>query len=158
CDVQVEGESIRLGASLSLAAINVAIPGDPSSAAFLLVAALLMPGSRVTIRNVMVNPLRTGLVRTLIEMGADLRLKNERVDGGENVADLTVAASSLRGVEVPAARAPSMIDEYPILAVAAAFANGPTVMHGLAELRVKESNRLGAVAAGLRTCGVDARE
>ena len=158
CDVEVEGESIRLGARRSLTATDVAIPGDPSSAAFPIVAALLVPGSRVTIRDMMVNPLRTGSLTTLIEMGADLRLENERLEGGEKVADLTATASPLRGVEVPADRAPSMIDEYPILAVAAAFAHGTTVMHGLAELRVKESNRLAAVVAGLRSCGVEARE
>src|SRR5438067_9267477 len=133
CDVAVEGESIRLGARRSLVATNVAIPGDPSSAAFPVVAALMVPGSRVIIRNVMVNPLRTGLFRTLIEMGADLQFENERVEGGEKVADLNIAASRLSGVEVPAERAPSMIDEYPIFAVAAAFASAPTVMHGLAE-------------------------
>jgi 3-phosphoshikimate 1-carboxyvinyltransferase len=158
CDVEVEGESIRLGVSRSLTATDIAIPGDPSSAAFPVVAALIVPGSRITIRNVMVNPLRTGLFKTLLEMGADLRFENERLEGGEAVADLNVGASSLRGVEVPAERAPSMIDEYPILGVAAAFASGTTVMHGLAELRVKESNRLAAVVAGLRACGVDARE
>jgi 3-phosphoshikimate 1-carboxyvinyltransferase len=158
CDVEVEGESIRLGARRSLAATDVAIPGDPSSSAFPVVAALLVPGSRISIRNVMVNPLRAGLIVTLIEMGAEISLENERVEGGERVADLTIAASRLSGVEVPAERAPSMIDEYPILAVAAAFARGTTVMHGLAELRVKESNRLAAVVAGLRACGVDARE
>jgi 3-phosphoshikimate 1-carboxyvinyltransferase len=134
------------------------IPGDPSSAAFPVVAALIVPGSRVTVRNVMVNPLRTGLLTTLLEMGADLRIENERVEGGERMADMTVEASGLHGVEVPAARAPSMIDEYPIVAVAAAFARGRSVMHGLAELRVKESDRLAAVVAGLRACGVDARE
>ena len=158
CDVEVEDESIRLGARRRLVATDVAIPGDPSSAAFPIVATLLAPGSRVIIRNVMVNPLRTGLVKTLIEMGADLKIENERLEGGEVVADLTVTASSLHGIEVPAERAPSMIDEYPILAVAAAFARGRTVMHGLAELRVKESNRLAAVVAGLRACGVDALE
>jgi len=158
CDVEVEGESIRLGARRRLLGTDVAIPGDPSSAAFPLVAALIVRGSRVTVRNMMVNPLRAGLIKTLIEMGADLKVENERLEGGESVADLVVAASDLRGVEVPAARAPSMIDEYPILAVAAAFAMGRTVMHGLAELRVKESNRLAAVVAGLRACGVDAME
>ena len=158
CDVEVEGETIRLGARRRLVATDVAIPGDPSSAAFPIVAALLVPGSRVTIRNVMVNPLRTGLLATLLEMGADLRLENRRIEGGEGVADVTVTESTLHGIEVPAERAPSMIDEYPILAVAAAFATGHTAMHGLAELRVKESNRLAAVVAGLRACGVDARE
>jgi len=158
CEVEVAGESIRLGARRRLVATDVVIPGDPSSAAFPMVAALLVPGSRVAIRNVMVNPLRTGLLTTLLEMGADLRFENQRAEGGEKVADVTATASTLHGIEVPAERAPSMIDEYPILAVAAAFATGPTVMHGLAELRVKESDRLAAVVAGLRACGVEARE
>lgn len=158
CDVEVEGGNVRLSARRTPVGTDVTIPGDPSSAAFAIVAGLLVPGSQVTIRQMMVNPLRTGLLTTLIEMGADLRFANEHVQGGEKVADITVAASQLRGVEVPADRAPSMIDEYPILAVAAAFASGDTVMHGLAELRVKESNRLAAMVAGLRACGVDAQE
>ena len=158
CDVESEDGVIRLGEQRSLRGTDVLVPGDPSSAAFPLVAALLVPGSRITIRNVMVNPLRTGLFATLREMGADLRFENEREQGGERIADLIVAASDLQGVEVPATRAPSMIDEYPILGVAAAFASGRTVMHGLAELRVKESNRLAAIIAGLQACGVDARE
>jgi 3-phosphoshikimate 1-carboxyvinyltransferase len=106
----------------------------------------------------MVNPLRSGLLNTLEEMGANFGLENERVDGGEKVADVTVAASRLNGVEVPASRAPSMIDEYPILAVAAAFAGGRTVMRGLAELRVKESDRLAATVAALTACGIKAWE
>ena len=158
CQVEKDDEVISLGRERSLSGTSVSIPGDPSSAAFAAVAALIVPGSRVTIRNVMVNPLRTGLFTTLREVGAGLRFENERRHGGEAVADLTVSTSELRGVEVPARRAPSMIDEYPILAVAAAFASGRTVMHGLAELRVKESNRLAAMVAGLQACGVDARE
>jgi 3-phosphoshikimate 1-carboxyvinyltransferase len=158
CKVESAGGVIRLGERRALQGTSVLVPGDPSSAAFPIVAALLVHGSRVTVRNVMVNPLRTGLLTTLLEMGADLRLEKERVEGGEKVADITVSASKLHGVEVPANRAPSMIDEYPILGVAAAFGSGRTVMHGLAELRVKESNRLAAVVAGLRACGVDARE
>ena len=158
CDVESAGGIIRLGKNRSLHGTDVLVPGDPSSAAFPIVAALLVPGSEVTVRNVMVNPLRTGLLTTLLEMGAALRLASERLEGGERIADVTVAASALHGVEVPADRAPSMIDEYPILSVAAAFARGTTVMHGLAELRVKESNRLAAVMAGLRACGVEARE
>ena len=158
CEVIREGESIRLGAQRSLTGTSVAVPGDPSSAAFPLVAALLCPGSEVTVRSVMVNPLRAGLFETLLEMGAELELANRRTTGGEPVADVTARASRLRGVEVPAVRAPSMIDEYPVLAVAAAFAEGRTVMHGLGELRVKESDRLAAIIAGLRRCGVDARD
>ncbi len=133
----------------------VRVPGDPSSAAFPLVAALIVPGSSVTVRNVGLNPRRTGLYDTLREMGADLAVANRRVEAGEPVGDITVRAGALAGVEVPAARTPSMIDEYPILAVAAAFAKGRTVMRGLSELRVKESDRLGAIARGLDACGVE---
>jgi 3-phosphoshikimate 1-carboxyvinyltransferase len=158
CDVESDGGVVRLGARRALTGTDVVIPGDPSSAAFPIVAALIVAGSKLTMRNVMVNPLRTGLLTTLKEMGADLRFTNQRVQGGEAIADIGVSASNLTGVEVPADRAPSMIDEYPILAVAAAFARGQTIMHGLGELRVKESNRLAAVIAGLRACGVDARE
>jgi 3-phosphoshikimate 1-carboxyvinyltransferase len=158
CDVENDGDLIRLGRERILTGTSVSIPGDPSSAAFPIVAALIVPGSRVTILNVMVNPLRTGLLATLREMGADLHFGKERMHGGEAVADVTASGSDLRGVEVPPERAPSMIDEYPILAVAASFATGRTVMHGLAELRVKESNRLAAVVAGLQACGIDARE
>lgn len=158
CDIDNGDGVIRLGARRTLTATDVQIPGDPSSAAFAVVAALIVPGSRLVIRHVMVNPLRSGLFRTLREMGADLAFANERSQGGEAIADLIVTASALRGVEVPAERAPSMIDEYPILAVAAAFANGRSVMHGLGELRVKESDRLAAVVAGLQSCGVEARE
>ena len=158
CDVDTVDGTVRLGERRTLTGTNVVVPGDPSSAAFPIVAALAVPGSEVTVRNVMVNPLRTGLLTTLIEMGADISFANERDEGGEKVADLMVRASVLRGVEVPASRAPSMIDEYPILGVAAAFASGRSVMHGLSELRVKESDRLAAIIAGLRACGVDARE
>jgi 3-phosphoshikimate 1-carboxyvinyltransferase len=158
CDVESEGGVIRLGANRTLSGTDVVIPGDPSSAAFAIVAALIVPESKITIRKVMANPLRTGLITTLGEMGADLSFGDERSEGGEAIADLAVAASELEGVEIPAGRAPSMIDEYPILAVAAAFARGQTVMHGLAELRVKESNRLAAVIAGLKACGVEAYE
>ncbi|WP_395622731.1 3-phosphoshikimate 1-carboxyvinyltransferase [Sphingomonas daechungensis] len=158
CEVVTEGRRIALGQRRSPIGTDVTIAGDPSSAAFPIVAALIVPGSQVTVRNVMVNPLRAGLLITLREMGAGIQLKNERIEGGEPVADLTVETSSLIGVEVPAHRAPSMIDEYPILAVAAAFAEGRTVMHGLAELRVKESDRLAAIVAGLLECGVEARE
>jgi 3-phosphoshikimate 1-carboxyvinyltransferase len=158
CDVESGAGVIRLGARRELHGTDVLIPGDPSSSAFPMVAALIVPGSRLTLRNVMVNPLRAGLFKTLREMGADIVTSNRRLQGGEEVAELTVAASKLRGIEVPADRAPSMIDEYVILAVAAAYAGGRTVMHGLAELRVKESDRLAAIVSGLRACGVEARE
>lgn len=130
------------------------VPGDPSSAAFLVVAALLVPGSDVVIENALMNPTRTGLIETLREMGGSIEALNPRLSGGEEVADLHVRHSALRGVAVPPERAPSMIDEYPVLAVAAAFAEGETLMQGLEELRVKESDRLAAVAAGLAVNGV----
>jgi 3-phosphoshikimate 1-carboxyvinyltransferase len=133
----------------------VRIPGDPSSAAFPLVAAAIVPGSSVTVRNVGLNPRRTGLFDTLREMGADLTVANARSEAGEPVGDITVRHGKLTGVDVPASRAPSMIDEYPILAVAASFAHGRTVMRGLGELRVKESDRLSAIARGLAACGAD---
>ena len=156
CDVERENGTVRLGPKRELTGRSIEIPGDPSSAAFPLVAALLVPGSEVTVRSVLVNPLRTGLFATLAEMGAELRTENPRTTGFEPVADLTARFSQLKGVEVPASRAPSMIDEYPVLAVAAACASGRSVMHGLAELRVKESDRLAAVIAGLQACGVEA--
>ncbi len=156
CDVEVDGDRISLGSRRSLTGTRVEVPGDPSSAAFPIVAALTVPGSAVTIRSVMVNPLRTGLFTSLQEMGADLTIENRRSSGGEEIADLTARFSRLQSVEVPADRAPSMIDEYPILAVAAAHAHGRSVMHGLAELRVKESDRLAAIIAGLNACGVEA--
>ena len=145
---------ITLRGQPELRAADLAVPGDPSSAAFPAVAALLVPGSQVVIEGIGVNPLRAGIFDTLKEMGADLAFSNERVAGGEPVADLTVRAGALAGIEVPAERTPRMIDEYPILAVAAACARGRTVMHGLAELRVKESDRLAAMAEGLAACGV----
>jgi 3-phosphoshikimate 1-carboxyvinyltransferase len=158
CDVEVEGGTIRLGKRRKLTATSVQIPGDPSSAAFPLVAALISPGSNVRVRSVMMNPLRTGLLTCLEEMGADLSIGNRRSAGGEEVADITARFSRLRGITVPAKRAPSMIDEYPVLAIAASLAEGRTEMHGLGELRVKESDRLAAIIAGLRACGVEARE
>jgi 3-phosphoshikimate 1-carboxyvinyltransferase len=120
-----------------------------------LAAALLVPGSEIVLEDVMTNPLRTGLFVTLREMGASIETLSTKTDGGEEVADLRVKASSLRGVVVPAERAPSMIDEYPILAVLASFAEGTTRMRGLSELRVKESDRLAATADMLRVNGVD---
>jgi len=126
---------------------DLTVPGDPSSAAFPAVAALLAPGSAVTLTGIGLNPLRTGLYETLREMGASLEILNPREEGGEPVGDLKLMASALKGVDVPPERAPSMIDEYPILAVAAACAEGRTIMRGLAELRVKESDRLAAIAA-----------
>ena len=134
------------------------VPGDPSAAAFPLAAALIVPGSDIVIRKVGVNPGRVGLIATLREMGANIEMGPRREVGGEPLADIAVRAGPLRGVEVPAARAPSMIDEYPILSVVAACAEGTTRLKGLAELRVKESDRLGATAAALRAAGVTVTE
>jgi len=150
------GRQIVLTGRPELQPNKVVVPADPSSAAFPLVAGLIVPGSEVVIEGVMDNPLRTGLVTTLLEMGARIEAKNRRTEGGEDVADLVVHASNLRSVDVPAERAPSMIDEYPVLAVAASFAEGTTRMRGLHELRVKESDRLAAVHAGLVANGVNA--
>jgi 3-phosphoshikimate 1-carboxyvinyltransferase len=149
---------IRLQGQGRLTGQTIVVPGDPSSAAFPLVAALIVPGSDIVIENVLMNPTRTGLIATLLEMGASIELLNGRDAGGEDVADLRVRHSELRGVTVPADRAPSMIDEYPVLAVAAAFAGGETLMQGLDELRVKESDRLAAVARGLEANGIDCTE
>jgi len=149
---------IRIEGQGQLTGQTIAVPGDPSSAGFPLVAALIVPGSDITIENVLMNPTRTGLITTLLEMGASIELVNPRNAGGEDVADLRVRASELKGVTVPAERAPSMIDEYPVLAVAACFAEGETLMHGLEELRVKESDRLAAVARGLEANGADCTE
>ncbi|ESZ31426.1 MULTISPECIES: 3-phosphoshikimate 1-carboxyvinyltransferase [unclassified Mesorhizobium] len=137
---------------------TIAVPGDPSSAGFPLVAALIVPGSDILIENVLMNPTRTGLLLTLQEMGGQIDILNPRNAGGEDVADLRVRYSELKGVTVPPERAPSMIDEYPVLAVAASFAEGETLMQGLEELRVKESDRLAAVANGLKLNGVDCTE
>ncbi len=152
------GRAITLCGQCELTGRDVIVPADASSSAFPGVAALIVEGSEVTIRNVGLNPLRTGLFRTLEEMGADISFSNHGAHAGEPVADITFRTSRLHGVEVPAERTPSMIDEYPILAVAAAVAHGPTRMHGLAELRVKESDRLGAIAEGLKSCGVGVTE
>jgi 3-phosphoshikimate 1-carboxyvinyltransferase len=150
--------TIRLEGRGKLSGQVIDVPGDPSSTAFPLVAALLVPGSEITILNVLMNPTRTGLILTLQEMGANIEVMNARNAGGEDVADLRVRHSELKGVNVPADRAPSMIDEYPVLSVAAAFAEGATTMTGLDELRVKESDRLAAVARGLELNGVDCTE
>jgi 3-phosphoshikimate 1-carboxyvinyltransferase len=150
------GRVIELEGQPELAAAPILVPGDPSSAAFPLVAALLVPGSRLVVEGVGLNPLRTGLLAMLREMGARLLVENARTEGGEPVGDLVAEHSELRAVDVPPGRAPSMIDEYPILAVAAAAARGTTRMRGLAELRVKESDRLAATAALLAANGVRA--
>lgn len=162
-DLEVETDAdgvryIHLQGQGELSGQTITVPGDPSSAAFPLVAALITEGSDVTIENVLLNPTRTGLITTLLDMGADIAFQNKRQTGGEDVADIRVRSSKLKGVRVPKERAPSMIDEYPVLAIAAAFAEGKTVMEGLAELRVKESDRLAAVANGLKINGVECEE
>jgi 3-phosphoshikimate 1-carboxyvinyltransferase len=149
---------IRLAGGQGLTGTHVRAPGDPSSAAFPIVAALITPGSEVTVEGVMLNPLRAGVFTTLQDMGADLTISNLREDSGEPVGDLTARYSALKGVTVPEDRAPAMIDEYPILSVAAAFATGTTIMRGIGEMRVKESDRIALMAAGLKACGVDLEE
>ena len=153
-----EGRAIAVTGQPELAGRPVAVPADPSSAAFAAVAALILPGSELRLPGVGINPHRAGLYQTLQEMGAALSFENRREPAGEPVADLVARAGPLEGVEVPATRAPSMIDDYPVLAVAAACARGRTVMRGLGELRVKESDRLAAVARGLAACGVEVEE
>jgi 3-phosphoshikimate 1-carboxyvinyltransferase len=152
------GRRVTVTGQPELSGHAVKVPGDISSAAFPLVATLLVPGSAVTLQGVGVNPLRIGLIDTLDEMGATIVLRNRRKVSGEPVADLVVRTSRLKGVVVPARRAPSMIDEYPIIAVAAACARGTTRLEGIGELRVKESDRLAAIAGGLKAAGVRVEE
>lgn len=152
------GEEILLMGEAELTPCAVEVPRDPSSAAFPLVAALIVPGSELVIPSVLLNARRIGLIDTLKEMGADIQITNVRESGGEKIGDLVVRHSKLKGVDVPAERAPSMIDEYPVLAIAAAFATGMTTMNGLDELRVKESDRLSAIVAGLKANGVTVEE
>jgi len=146
--------AISVTGETELRPTRIDVPSDPSSAAFPLVAALIVPGSEIVLLNIMLNPRRIGLIETLLEMGARIEIRNRRDNGGEEIGDLSVRHSALKGVDVPPERAPSMIDEYPVLAVAASFAEGRTIMRGLEELRVKESDRLAAVAAGLAANGV----
>ncbi|RZJ04744.1 MAG: 3-phosphoshikimate 1-carboxyvinyltransferase [Brevundimonas sp.] len=153
-----QGWRVSLKGGQALAGTDVAVPGDPSSAAFPLAAGLIVPGSEVTVEGVMLNTLRTGLFETWREMGADLTVSNRRMAGGEEVGDVTARHSALTGVVVPAERAASMIDEYPVLAATAAFATGVTVMRGIGEMRVKESDRIALMAAGLKACGVTVEE
>ena len=159
-DVTVADGGVRrisLTGYAELEARDVMIPGDPSSAAFPGVAALMVPGSDVTIENIGLNPLRAGLFETLEEMDADIEITNVRDQSGEPVGDITFRYGPLTGADIPASRAPSMIDEYPIAAMAAAVAFGETRFRGLAELRVKESDRFAAIVDGLVACGVPAR-
>lgn len=149
-------DHIEIIAPAGLMGCAIDVPGDPSSAAFPTVAAILQPGSEITLGQICMNPRRAGIYQTLIDMGADITLMNQRVSGGEKIAGLRVRGGEpLRGIDVPAERVPSMIDEFPILAVAASCATGTTRMTGLAELRVKESDRLSMMANGLKSCGVD---
>ncbi|MFN6977605.1 MAG: 3-phosphoshikimate 1-carboxyvinyltransferase, partial [Gemmobacter sp.] len=152
------GRVITLAGQPELRPQSVAVPRDPSSAAFPVCAALIVPGSEVVVPGVSRNPTRDGLYVTLREMGADLAYENPRDEGGEPVADLRVRFSALRGVETPPDRAASMIDEFPVLAAVAACAQGATVMRGVGELRVKESDRIDAMARGLEACGVRIEE
>ena len=149
---------VTLAGEANLKAKNILVPRDPSSAAFAIVAALITPESDITLPAVGMNPQRIGLITTLIEMGADLDITNERLEGGEPVGDIHARSSKLNGIEVPAKRAASMIDEYPILSVAASCAQGRTYMPGIAELRVKETDRIAVMARGLKACGVSVDE
>ena len=150
------GRSVSVLGDAELHGADLTVPGDPSSAAFAIAATLICPRSEIVIEGVLMNPTRTGFIETLREMGGDIEVLDLREEGGEPVGDLRVRSSTLRGVTVPLERAPSMIDEYPVLAVVASFAEGETQMRGLAELKVKESDRLAATAAGLAACGVEA--
>jgi 3-phosphoshikimate 1-carboxyvinyltransferase len=152
------GERISVMGEAELRPAQISVPRDSSSAAFPLTAALIVPGSEISIPGVLLNPRRIGLIQTLTEMGADISINSRYGSGGEEIGDLIAHYSELRGVEVPPERAPSMIDEYPILAIAAANASGRTIMRGLEELRVKESDRLSAIVHGLRACGVQVEE
>ena len=153
-----DGFAITLQGRPELTAQDIVVPRDPSSAAFPVCAALIVEGSEIFLPNICLNPTRSGLFTTLVEMGADIEFENNRLEGGEPVADLRVKSSCLNGIEVPPNRAPSMIDEYPILSVVAAFAKGKTIMRGIKELRVKECDRIDAMARGLETMGVTVEE
>jgi 3-phosphoshikimate 1-carboxyvinyltransferase len=160
-DVEIDSDGARiitLTGEAELRPQSITVPGDPSSAAFPMVAALIVPGSRVTIGNVGLNATRAGLIDLLREMGGDIVVENPREVGGEPVGDLIVTASALKAVEPDPARAPSMIDEYPVAFIAAALAQGRSVFRGLEELRVKESDRIATMAAGLRAIGVEVEE
>ena len=153
-----KGNSISIVGYPEFTPQNIVVPGDPSSAAFPICAALIVKGSRITLKNICYNPTRNGLIITLCEMGADIKINNSRHLNGEVVVDIVVSASKLEGVEVPVDRVVSMIDEFPILAVVASVAEGTTVMRGLKELRVKESDRISAMFRGLKSNGIDVRE
>ena len=149
---------VTLAGGTPLSAKDIVVPRDPSSAAFAIIAALISPNSDIHLPAISLNPQRTGLLTTLLEMGADITITDERIEGGEKVGDLSVKSSQLSGIEVPVERAASMIDEYPVLAIAAASATGTTHMPGIAELRVKETDRIATTAAGLAACGIEVAE
>jgi 3-phosphoshikimate 1-carboxyvinyltransferase len=149
--------TVTICGDAELQGADIMVPGDPSSAAFMIAAALICPGSEIVVEGVLMNPTRSGFIETLREMGADIEELDRRLEGGEPVGDIRVRTSALKGVDIPPGRAPSMIDEYPALACLAAYAEGETRMRGLSELKVKESDRLAATAAGLDACGVEAR-
>jgi 3-phosphoshikimate 1-carboxyvinyltransferase len=157
-DIENGERHIRIHGEAELKPQRITVPGDPSSAAFPIVAGLIVPGSAVTVENVGVNPTRAGLYEVLRMMGAEIAFSNPREVGGEPVADITACFSTLSGIDVPPELAPSMIDEFPVLFVAAAFAEGRTVMRGLEELRVKESDRIATMAEGLRAVGARVEE
>jgi 3-phosphoshikimate 1-carboxyvinyltransferase len=157
-EITQDGRVITLQGQPELRPQTIHVPCDPSSAAFPVCAALITPGSEILVPNIGLNPTRAGLYQTLIEMGADITYENERQEGGEPTADLRVRHSALKGIDVPPERAASMIDEYPILSVVASFAEGTTTMTGVKELRVKESDRIDAMARGLNAAGVETDE
>ena len=156
CDVHVENGCVALGERRQPQGCDIAIATDPSSAAFALTAGSIVPGSSVQVRGMLANPLRMGLLQALQEMGGEVALSNKRLESGERVVDIRIGHAPLRSIHVTADRIPAMIDEVPLLAVAAAFAEGETLIEGLGELRHKESDRLGAIVAGLTACGVTA--
>ena len=153
-----KGNKITIEGQTELKPSILSIPGDFSSAAFFIVATLITPNSEIKLTNIGINPLRTGLIKTLNEMGANIELINQRTNGGEKISDIKVRSAKLKGVKIPASRAASMIDEYPILSVAAAFAKGITFMDGLDELKVKESNRISTISKMLENFGIDVNE
>jgi len=151
------GRRITITGQTELSPVMVRVPADPSSAAFPAIAAAIVPGSEIALEGIGMNPARAGVFTSLTDMGADISYANQRSEGGEPVADLTIRTAALSGAHIPAERAASMIDEYPILAMAAACATGTTVFAGVGELRVKESDRLAGIETGLRACGVTVR-
>ena len=155
-DLAIDEGVVSLGEQRSLVGCELAIAADPSSAAFALTAAAIVPGSCVEVGDLLVNPLRTGLFEALVEMGAEVELSDERIQSGENVATVRIAHGALQPIEIAAERVPAMVDEIPLIAVAAAFADGESMIHGLDSLRYKESDRLAALVAGLTACGVRA--